>query len=163
MISRFSIYILLVVVTVTVLSCTRQDVPCLEPTQYFLRMKSVKAADTGSAGVDSTLPSVVVGYVDTPFVFYADTIKRNTFIGPLSVVGDSVRWFIAPDTTDPAGIDTITFHYERKTTFLSTACGYTYIYSLQNIESTNNRIDSIRIENTEVTKDPETLNVKVFY
>lgn len=160
---RFSNYIVLIITIVFVCSCTRQDVPCLEPTQYFLRIKTVKPADTGIAGVDSTLPAAVVGYVDTPLIFYADTIKRNTFIGPMSAISDSVRWFIAPDTSDPAGIDTITFRYERKTTFLSTACGYTYVYSLQNVSSTNNRIDSVRIENTEVTKDPETLNVKVFY
>lgn len=144
-------------------SCSQERNPCLEPRDYFLKLRTYRPADTGSAGVDYTLPAATAGYVDTPLVFYADTVERNEFIGPLSGIADSVRWFILPDSANLAGRDTVTFYYKRNLNFLSTACGYTYVYELQGLQTTYNSIDSARIEVAEVSGNANDIHVKVFY
>ena len=154
--------ILFLMLFVATVSCTQERNPCLEPTRYFLKIKTLKPADTGSAGVDSTLPGAVVGLVDTNILF-ADSAAANAFSGTLSSIADSVRWFVWPEKANPANGDTITFYYERKLNFLSTACGYNYVYVLNNITTTNNSIDSARIENAEITSKTDVFHVKVFY
>ena len=134
----------------------------MEPTRYFLKLQTFKPADTGSAGVDSTLPAATVGLVDTN-TWFADSAQSNSFSGVLSSIADSVRWFVWPDKANPSSGDTITFYYERKLNFLSTACGYNYVFVLSSINTTNNSIDSARIENAEVTSKTDVLHVKVFY
>lgn len=148
-------------------SCNKEDnaarKPCLEPRKYFLYMQTVNAADTGTAGIAYNLPAPFIGYVDTNLAFYNGTVVGSDFRGPLSGIADSTRWFIMPDTSRPLEVDTVTFRYERKPLFLSTACGYSIVYSLRSISSTNNLIDSTRIEETEVTNLSEIVHVKVFY
>lgn len=137
--------------------------PCLEPRRYFVKLQTRLAADTGSAGVEYKMPAARMGYVDTAIWFYNGTPGLTDFQGPLSAVADSVRWFIGPDTTFSSAIDTVTFYYERKPVFLSTACGYAMGFSLKNIVTTNYFIDSARIEKTEVTNATDVIHVKVFY
>lgn len=162
-----SYIIFLCLLSVAVLSCTKNDGtgrnPCLEPKKYFLKLQANETADTGTAGQPVNLPSPVVGLVDTPVLFITDTIAANTFQGSLSVLNDSTRWFIQPDTNNPAGRDTIVFYYNRVPVFLSTACGYTFVFSLQDVAFTNNSIDSARIEIVDVTNDVDNINVKIFY
>lgn len=148
------------------MACTRNNdgrSPCLEPRKYFLRLQAMKPADTGSAGKEHKMPSPVVGYVDTTIWFPGSTFPGSTFAGPLSAIVDSTRWFIMPDTNNRSQLDTITFYYERKPVFLSTACGYTIVYSLKNVVTTNYLVDSARIEKTEVTNATDVIHVKVFY
>jgi len=137
--------------------------PCLEPRRYFLKLQTMKRADTGSAGVEYKMPAARLGYVDTANLFYNGAPLLSSFQGPLSAVVDSTRWFIGPDTTFSWATDTITFYYERKPVFLSTACGYAMVYSLKDIATTNYFIDSARIEKTEVTNATDVIHVKVFY
>lgn len=137
--------------------------PCLEPRRYFLKLQAMLPADTGSAGKEYKMPSPVVGYVDTTIWFPGSTFPGSTFAGPLSAIVDSTRWFILPDTNKLNELDTITFYYERKPVFLSTACGYAMVYSLKDIVTTNYAIDSARIEKTEVTNATDVIHVKVFY
>lgn len=149
-------------------ACTKTNTgngrnPCLEPKRYFINVRTYKPADTGIAGVDSNLPAPVIGYVDTNIIFYDGKWSGNNFNGPLSGTADSVRWFILTDTLKPSQRDTLVFHYTRKPVFLSTACGYAFSYSLQRLVTTNNAIDSTRIEKTEVNGAPDIIHVKVFY
>lgn len=143
--------------------------PCLEPRKYYVKVQSFTFSDTGSTGVPINLPSPVIGYVDsasaldTNIIFYKGTAAGGDFNGPLSGIADSTRWFILPDTNDVTGLDTITFYYERKPVFLSTACGYAIVYSLQRLATTNNSIDSARIEKTEVNGVSDIVHVKIFY
>lgn len=158
--------ILLSLLFVAVVSCNKSESgrnPCLEPRKYFLRLQSNLPADTGSLGTPTDLPSPVIGYVDTNILFANGSAAGNTFTGALSTIVDSTRWFIQPDTSFPAAVDTVTFYYDRKPVFLSTACGYTFVFALKDVKSTNNDIDSVRIENSEIAGDAEAINVKVFY
>lgn len=136
--------------------------PCLEPRRYFVKIQTLLPADTGSAGVAYPLPAGHIGYVDTPIRFY-NGANISDFSGPLSAVADSTRWFIGPDTTYRGALDTLTFYYQRKPVFVSTACGYAMVYSLTHVNSTHYYIDSARIEKTEVTNATDVAHVKVFY
>ncbi len=165
MISRGKVVFLLflAVLSATWLACDKERDPCLQPTITPVRLGMYQPADTGSLGRDTVLPSAIVGTVDTPIVWYygAKSSKYTIVFSPLV---DSTRWFIAPDSNDRVnGRDTITFYYERKLQFLSTGCGYTYYYSIKNITNTNNRIDSVKINGSEVTSDAKVEHVKIFY
>ena len=127
-----------------------------------MKLQTMKAADTGRAGVAESLPAGRIGYVDTPIWFY-NGANLSEFQGPLSAVADSTRWFIGPDTTFGWAMDTVTFYYQRKPVFLSTACGYAIVYSLTSVATTHNFIDSARIEKTEVTNATDVIHVQVFY
>ncbi len=168
MIKRNSIVLILFLLVCSLyMACNKNNdgrSPCLEPRRYFLKLQTMQEADTGSAGVAVKLPSPVVGYVDTSTdSFYYGNAALGDFQGPLSAIADSTRWFIMPDTNNRNLLDTITFYYERKPVFLSTACGYAMVYSLKNIVTTNYAIDSARIEKTEVTNATDVIHVKVFY
>lgn len=167
MINRNSIIILILLVVTALMyaGCSKTSTgrnPCLEPRKYFLNLQTCVPADTGSAGVATNLPSAVVGYVDTPIVFY-NAVSASDFKGPLSAIADSTRWFILPDTNNLSQVDTLTFYYERKPVFLSTACGYTFVFSLKSIDATNNVLDSVKIVSSEVTSKSDVVHVKVFY
>lgn len=161
------LYLLAAMLLVTAYTaCTKTETgrnPCLEPKTYYLKLKTYRSADTGTVAVDSVLPSPVLGFVDTNIWFTDGRTRNNDFNGPLSGIADSVRWFIQPDTLRPSQRDTITFHYERKPVFLSSACGYAFVYSLQRLQTTNNLIDSAKIERTEVNGATDAIHVKVFF
>lgn len=166
--NNFILLLFALVTAVVFAACTKNNDgsgrnPCLEPRRYFVKVQSFKEADTGSTGIAVNLPSPVIGYIDTPIAFYDGKWSGNDFNGPLSGIADSTRWYILPDTNNKAGLDTITFYYERKPVFLSTACGYAIVYSLQRLATTNNSIDSARIEKTEVNGVSDIVHVKIFY
>lgn len=161
-IRTISVFILLLCVIVTFQSCESIEDPCLEPKTVSLTFKTYVPADTGSAGVLVNLPNAVVGLVDTIGIM-ADGVEGNTFTSLLSTIADSARIYVWPDSVITTPIDTITFYYERQLQFISTACGYTYFYSLKDIITTNYNIDSVRIIDTEVNTDANAEHVQIFY
>lgn len=153
---------LLILVSFAIQSCERIDDPCLEPRTVSLTFKTYVPADTGSAGVMVNLPKAVVGLVDTPAIM-ADGIEASTFTTLLSTIADSARVYIWPDSVATTPKDTLTFYYERKLEYISASCGYTYFYSISDVKTTNNNIDSVVIVNREVNTDANAEHVKIFY
>lgn len=145
-----------------VMSCDPTKSPCLEPRTPILRLGAYKPADTGSAGVDTSLPAAFIGLIDTPGVFVYGA-KSHLYSGVLSSIADSCRWFVQPDTANMGGRDTIVFYYNRDLQYLSTACGYTYFYSLYDIKTTKHSIDSAKVIVSDVTTEADIEHVKVFY
>lgn len=158
----FLLVVVAVLTSLFITSCEEVRDPCLEPTTVALVFGTYQPADTGSAGKKYELPKAVLGWVDTPSVYY-NGVKASSFPIRLSSIADSSRWYIWPDSAATTGIDTVTFFYERKPRFLSTACGYIFTYSLKNVTSTNYNIDSIKITNTEVNTDANIEHVKIFF
>ncbi len=154
--------VLLLLMSMLWVSCTEVRDPCLQPKNVSLQFGIYAAADTGSAGKVYDLPKAVVGWVDTNEVYYNGQ-KGNKFAINLSIIADSCRWFIWPDSAATTPIDTVTFYYERKVEFLSTACGYIFTFNLTNVNTTNYNIDSIRVENGNVNTDASTEHLKIFY
>ena len=163
MTNRVVLFLIVVIVSSAFwTSCDEIRDPCLEPTTVALVFGTYLPADTGTAGKTYELPKAVIGWVDTPSLYY-NGAKASLFPIRLSSITDSSRWYIWPDSVTTTPIDTVTFFYERKPQFLSTACGYIFTYNLKNVTSTNYNIDSIKITNTEVNTDANIEHVKIFF
>lgn len=163
MINKYT-YLLPVVLiaAIFIASCGKVANPCLTPKTIVLKVGMYLPADTGAAGKAYNLPKAVIGLVDTPVIFYsaAEASKFDLILNP-SV--DSVRWFIRPDSAIFADQDTITFYYERKLEFLSTACSYTYFYNLLDVKTSGLLIDSVKVTEKEVNTNVNVEHVKIFF
>lgn len=169
MIKPGQILLLILVLSAAFVACEQERDPCLQPRTVATRILFKKAieSDTGVIVGDSALPNAVIGVPDSP---------RRLIIGPsgkkiplleivLSPHADSTRIYIIPDSakTGPFDIDTVTFYYQRRLAFISTACGYTYHYFLNSLRTTNNNIDSAIITAQDVNANVNIQHVKIFY
>ena len=142
-------------------ACTRERQPCLTPRIATVKTRMVRTAPDNKV-IDSPLRAALFlpdSDVDTIARLYS---KSSTFTLTLSQTVDSSRWFIAADTAAGSAIDTVDFRYSRKLNFISNACGYNYLFTLQSVSSTHNFIDSIKIEDANVSNDASKNNIQVF-
>jgi hypothetical protein len=96
----------------------------------------------------------------TGFSFSA-TSKLSLFLSPHA---DSCQYILSTDTALVTELlDTLTFRYDRRTQFLSNACGYTYFFTLRSVDATTNRLDSVRVTSTDVTNDANVEHLRLFY
>ena len=149
----------------TIVGCEKIEErdPCLQPRTVSLRAGVYRrAADTGTAVTDTTLRRIILLPIggQTGFSF-SSTSKFSLFLSPHA---DSCRYVLATDTVlTPELLDTLTFRYDRRTQFLSNACGYTYFFILDTVLATSNRLDSVRMTNTDVTNDANPEHIRLFY
>lgn len=143
-------------------ACQRVAGPCLLSKNVYVHISSMKPADTGRLGADSSLPNPIVGYSETNQLIYIGTKNVKDFYMQLSPMKDSTKWFITPDSTT-AALDTIIVYYQRSLVFLSKSCGYTHNYVINNVKYTTNRIDSVIVNNGNIDGKSDVQNVKVFY
>ncbi|MBS1643694.1 MAG: hypothetical protein JST36_01525 [Bacteroidetes bacterium] len=145
--------------------CTK-DVrdPCLQPQTTAVLVHCVRHFDTSATLIDTALPNPVLHPLSSqPQQFYYGGVKRLVnFRLSLSNATDSSRWILRPDSAN-AMQDTLSFYYQRQLHFLSNACGYTYFYHLDSIQSTRNAIDSIRLEAADVTNDANVEHLKIIF
>ena len=163
---RFVLFVLCACV-IAFMSCEQENDPCLQPTVFETRAGVYKAVetDTGVAVSDSHLPNVLLGSLDSPnyFMYAHKDVKELRFL--LSPHKDSISLTIVPDSAKQGrfDIDTVVFYYDRRLQFVSTSCGYTYYYSINNLRYTTYNIDSVTIANGNVTNDAKIQHVKVYY
>jgi hypothetical protein len=155
------------VLAVILVSCEQENDPCLQPTSFETRAGVYKAveSDTGIVVSDSLLPNVLLGSLDSPnyFMFAHKDVKELRF--RLSPHKDSISITIVPDSAKQTrfDIDTAVFYYTRRLQFISTSCGYTYYYNINNLRYTTYNIDSMAIVNGDVTNDAKIQHVKIYY
>ncbi len=160
--------LLFAIVCICWVSCDRQKDPCLQPVRTGLRIGIYKAveSDTGIVTLDSLLPNVMIGALDSPtyFVFAGKNINKIDSV-VLSPLNDSTSIFIQPDSARTSAFDkdTITFYYSRNIHFISNACGYTTYYTINNLRYTVNNIDSVKLVNGNVSNDANIEHVKIYY
>jgi len=147
-------------------SCETADNPCLQPRLTLLRAGAYKrAADTGTAVLDSALPNpifIALTTFTTNNIFIQKT-GTNKFGFQLSDLSDTCRWVIRPDSATFVQ-DTLTFIYQRQLHFISNVCGYTYYYNLtQPVLTTHHAIDSVRINNNDITSNASVEHLKIYY
>lgn len=132
--------------------------PCFEPKNIYLNAGAYKA-DTVIR--DTALPNLILGPVDSArfLDFDANSRKFLLFLSPLS---DSCRYYLQPDSGASLK-DTLTFSYTRRLEFLSNACGYTYFFNLQQVRHTRHLIDSVRINNFDITNNASTEHLRVYF
>lgn len=146
---------------IVIAACNRVADPCLQPRNVYMLLGTYRPADTGSNGVDSFLPKGILRYVDNGII--ADSgAKKNKFFIQLSPQATVIKLLVSTDSTI-AGTDTITFEYDKKLTFISTACGYIYHYAIKNVAWTNYNIDSVVVKNAEINGAANIEHAKIFY
>jgi hypothetical protein len=145
-------------------ACDQERDPCLQPTSFSVRIGCYTPPDTGTIPVDTALPNIIVGALDNDSAIYwivgADNISKFELI--LNPQADSCRWFIRPDSAVNV-VDTLSFYYDRRLQFISNACGYSYYYSLQRVNSTRHSIDSVKIKDADVNNNANTEHVQIYY
>lgn len=75
---------------------------------------------------------------------------------------DSIRYTFRTDTLQQEA-DTITLYYSSRVHFISNNCGYTYYFTLNNINTTRNSIDSFALLNNDVTNGSSASNVILYF
>ena len=147
--------------SVFLFSCEQERDPCLQPTTVPLRVVA-KQIVSDSSVIDTLLPKPVWIAIDSlrGFQFPPRTSLFQLLLSPLV---DTCRYALQPDSS-VASFDTLTFFYGRKLQFISNACGYTYFFSLQRINTTKHNIDSVAINNADVTSNANTPeHVQIFF
>jgi len=164
-----SITALLLLFSVAWVACTQTRQPCAQPKTVYVNAACYHViADTGNVAIvaDTLLPNPLIGVIDTAgkgALFYygqRNIFQFSMFLNPNS---DTCRWFVNTDSTFTSkSFDTLTFVYQSKLQFLSNACGYTYYYNLLGVSTTHNNIDSIILENTNVTSNVNVEHLKIY-
>ena len=161
-----NLLLLLFVVVSGLVACTQQRSPCYEPTIVYAAMGSYRLVDTSS--VDTFLPNPIIGSIDSPYL-KSQPEPRNRFSVIFSPFRDSMRYYLQGDIISDSTtytieqVDTLTFYYASELTFISNACGYTYYYTINDIKTTHNSIDSISIIDRNVDNNVNTQHVKIYY
>lgn len=156
------------VAAVLLVACSQQRQPCLEPTNISVRA-GIYTTNIDTAGVASivsyALPSPVWGIIDSlgnsTFLYF--NTNTSFFRFTLSSLSDECRWIIRPDTLANTITDTLTFSYSRQLTFVSNGCGYRYYYTLNNVNTTHNNIDSVITNKTEVNNDLNAEHIRIYF
>lgn len=159
--------ILLLSLSFAWLACNQTRQPCAQPKTVYVNAACYHViADTNNVAIvaDTLLPNPLIGVVDTAgkaAIFYYGQHNLFQFSMFLNPNADSCQWFISPDSTNTS-FDTLTFAYQSKLQFLSNACGYTYYYNLNGVRTTHNNIDSVILENTNVTSNVNVEHLKIY-
>jgi hypothetical protein len=150
------------------MACEQERDPCLEPRTVATQVGifTARETDTGIQVVDSALPNVIAGVLDSAnlILYAAKGVKGFSFV--LSPLVDSTSIYIIPDSAKRQSKferDTVTLFYGRKLHFISTSCGYTYYYNIYDKRNTTYNIDSVLIVNGDVTDNVNVQHVKIFY
>lgn len=125
-------------------------------------------SDMGMNFKKDTLQGFLVKDTTWPKVtFYAlgkDTIvsrqPRNSLFFSLDPLADSSRFYLQLDSI--AVPDTLTFRYQRKPSFVSPGCGFATFFTLDTVICTFNTIDSVHINNREISSSNDT-HISLFF
>ena len=150
------------------MSCTQDRQPCLQPKQQRLLAGMYHASD--SAGI-VTITSInlaspiicTIGAVNNETIYYGSISAGHTYALYLSSTADSCLYYIKPDTGSVTLFDTLSFYYQRQLNFLSNACGYTYFYNIDHVNTTNHNIDSLVLKNTLVSTNVNVEHLKIYF
>lgn len=155
--NRRIILLLAVLSSLTWAACKESVTPaCQEPTTASLFMHCYHyAVDTSTVATDTVLPYARLASLGAPVRYTQYVAGSSVYSISLSPFADSCQWAIIADSTKLVTgaevFDTLTFRYQRQLNFLSNACGYTYFYTLDTVNTTRHNIDSVIITNTSVT------------
>lgn len=150
---------LYLIVGFLVSSCA--ELPCDETDGVLLKAGLYKY--DGSALTDTSISMQLhYGVVDTLTYFDDYSIGTQTIDFPLSLVFDETQIIFLYEE----GIaDTILIHHTSQLTLESHACGFVKFYDISEIETTTNRLDSVRLVKSKIEyEDYEDLeHIKIFY
>ena len=145
----------------TFYSCSQDTNTCLQPIEASLRLGTYKYADTSHK--DSLLPNPMIKVIGDSIKTWVQNQKNSSkFALTLNPKADSTKYTFQIDAAIST-FDTIVFYYTRSLHFVSVACGYTYYFTLNKVTSTHHDLDSVSINNFNVTVNATIEHVKLFY
>jgi hypothetical protein len=139
--------------------CTRDNI-CLTPTLINMRGGFYRA-DTSNTLRDSLQENAFILFGGT---LYIQVLKKSANLAfPLSQKSDSVTFYFVADSSNiiPGKIDTISLFYQRELQFISAACGFQTLYKINQVNYSQQVIDSIAIATSEVNTDLNTEHIKI--
>ena len=168
-------YILLLLSTIVVLgSCSKSGPECFAPRSVavqvgfmvidtLVRIDSFNRPDTTIRIADTgmfypTLTSLDMDSVVT-FVGEREQSRMSLFLNPDT---NSIRYVVRTNR-DSATVDTVTIDYEPYNHFISNSCGYTFYYNIKSVRSTRHLMDSVRINQTNVTSSAQERHLIFYY
>jgi len=128
---------------------------CLEETE-----SAVKAAfyQTGTGSIVAPATVTVYGLGMESVALYLDAPGRTDILLPLNPATSSSRFIIIANGIS----DTITIVYSSFPHLISKECGYSMYNTLELCTSTNNLIDTVFVQNPDVTTKYNE-NIRIFY
>jgi hypothetical protein len=113
------------------------------------------------AGIDvlTTAPNFSLLFLNGPSSIYTNQ-SLNSFSMPLITGLDSAKYIISFSTAAPK--DTMTILYTTQDASSNLDCGRQFFYTITNIQTTTNTVDSIKIINTAVNASLSQ-NAKIYF
>lgn len=139
-------------------ACEDETKVCDQTLKSDLRMNFKKDTLNGYLVVDTTWPKVTLCALDMDTIISRQ--PRSSVFLPLSPLEDTCRFYLKLDSIAIA--DTLTFRYKRSANFVSPGCGFATFFRIDTVLSTYHTIDSIHIDNKEVTSTNDT-HVSLFF
>ncbi len=134
------------------LACTEES--CDQNTEVLMKAGFYESGSGKSLTIDSL--SIYGIYMPDSLVYSNAKLKQISL--PLNPSAPSCSFIIINGSRH----DTIEILYESELKFLSKACGYIYIYSLNQVLFTSNDISNILITNEQVNPGDEE-NIQIFF
>lgn len=129
-------YLIIVLIAVTACKEVYEEPPQAFIQTTFLNSETKKAIS----------PTITIWGIGLEYLWVKDSVLQKILL-PLSS-NDTTSYLISFDSQ----IDTVTFIHETFQKYASMETGFYFEYKLQSIDFTNNRIDSILITDSLVTK-----------
>lgn len=164
-------------------SCETKDQECYEPSlvrttnrfYYFDTMTEQVVIDTVNGTTitkdslmikvyDSLMPAAEMQILDEDslYTLYGTEAGSNIMRIALNPGKDSTRYTFRVDTLSTT-YDTITYYYTPLLHFISNSCGYNYYYTVNDVKFTRNLLDSMRLNDNNVTNDINITNVQLYF
>jgi len=142
-------------------ACTPTNT-CLTPRTVALRAGFYKSVNDTSL-VDSAVINANM-LVSNGSSFSGINLKQSSaFSLQLPQTADSLQLYFQSDSASvaPETIDTISLYFTRQLHFMSVACGYESYFTLQNVQTTHQVIDSLILRTAEVNGDVNQQHLRI--
>ena len=146
------LYAIIVLLVLGMAACTTEG--CYLETESDLYISLNETEDEDVHSIDSL---TVYGLGVQSDSLYKDATENNLLL-PLDP-GSSTSVFVIVNGLVE---DTLRVNYNSRYNFVSKGCGYNYLYTIESVSYTKNRIDTILIINKTVTPDDEE-NLRTFF
>ncbi|MCA1755971.1 MAG: hypothetical protein LC649_00735 [Bacteroidales bacterium] len=133
-------------------SCSSDS--CEEPVDAFINLSLRSDTDPDAEAIDSV---TVYGAGMEEFLLY-DTLSLSNIELPLFPGSESVSYIIRHGSFT----DTVLISYTSELQFISKACGYSFFYTIREVNYTTNSINRILVINDYITPGYEE-NLRAFF
>ena len=149
---RFKNLLLFLCIVLGIFCCTPEG--CYEDIESDLVISLNESDEETQSIIDSL---TVYGLGMESDSLYKNASTENLFL-PLFAGSDYSTFVVVNGQTK----DTISINYNSTYNFVSKGCGYNFLYTIESVTFTKNRIDTILIINNNVSPDDEE-NLRTFF